>query len=90
MKSNEIVLKVAAGSQIDRVGSAAIRFIREGKDVRLLAMGAGAVNQAIKAAIKARGFAAPSGVDLVIKPGFVDVEVDGKTKSAISLELVVG
>jgi stage V sporulation protein S len=70
------------------VGSAAIRFIREGNDVELLAMGAGAVNQAIKSVIKARGFAAPSGIDLLVRPGFTDVEVNGVIKSAVCLHIV--
>ena len=88
MANKVVSLRVAANSQIDKVGSAAVRFIKEGNDVELLAMGAGAVNQAIKSCIKARGFSAPAGIDLVVRPGFVDVTVQNVVKSAICLKLI--
>ncbi len=49
------------------------------------AIGAGAVNQAIKAIAIARGFVAPSGIDLVCIPAFVDVQIDGEERTAIKL-----
>lgn len=82
-------LRVAASSQIDKVGSAIVRFLQEGADVELVAMGAGAVNQALKSVIKARGFAAPAGMDLLMRPGFRDVEMDGKVKSVVCIHIVV-
>lgn len=48
-------------------------------------IGAGAVNQAIKAIAIARGFVAPSGVDLVCIPAFADVDVEGETRTGIRL-----
>ena len=48
----------------------------------------GAVNQAVKALIKARAYAAPTGVDFVFKPGFRDIEMDGKVKSVISIRFI--
>jgi stage V sporulation protein S len=47
------------------------------------AIGAGAINQAVKAIAIARGFMAPSGVDLVCIPAFSDVNIDGEERTAI-------
>ena len=47
------------------------------------AVGAGAINQAVKAIAISRGYIAPSGVNLVCVPGFVDIEIDGEEKTAI-------
>ncbi len=45
----------------------------------------GAINQAIKAVAIARGFVAPSGVDLVCIPAFTDIQIDGEERTAIKL-----
>ncbi len=47
------------------------------------AVGAGAVNQAIKAIAIARGFVAPSGIDLVCVPAFSEIIIDGEERTAI-------
>lgn len=47
------------------------------------AIGAGAVNQAVKAVAIARGFVAPSGVDLICVPAFIDITIDGEQRTAI-------
>ena len=49
------------------------------------AIGAGAVNQAIKAMAIARGFVAPSGLDLICIPAFIDIEIDGEERTAIKI-----
>ena len=49
------------------------------------AIGAGALNQAIKAIAIARGFVAPSGVDLICIPAFTEIQIDGEEKSAIKI-----
>ena len=46
-------------------------------------VGAGAINQAVKAIAISRGCIAPSGLNLVCGPGFVDIEIDGEEKTAI-------
>ena len=51
----------------------------------LQAVGAGALNQAVKAVAIARGFVAPSGIDLVCVPAFADIEIDGEERTAIKL-----
>ena len=48
-------------------------------------VGAGALNQAIKAVAIARGFVADSGLDLVCVPTFADIEIDGESRTAIRL-----
>ena len=49
------------------------------------AIGAGALNQAVKAIAIARGFVAPAGVDLVCIPAFAEVEVEGEDRTGIKL-----
>ena len=46
---------------------------------------AGALNQAVKAVAIARGFVAPSGLDLICIPAFTDIEIDGEERTAIKL-----
>ncbi len=50
-------------------------------------VGAGALNQAIKAVAIARGFVVPSGIDLVCIPTFADIEIDGESRTAIRLRV---
>jgi stage V sporulation protein S len=49
------------------------------------AIGAGAINQAIKAIAIARGYVAPSGLDLVCVPAFIDIDIEGEERTAIKL-----
>ena len=59
---------------------------REGKkSLEIQTVGAGAVNQAIKAISIARGFVAPLGFNLICTPAFYDITIDGKEKTAIRL-----
>ncbi len=59
--------------------------LREKGTAELQAVGAGALNQAVKAVAIARGFVAPSGIDLVCVPAFADIEIDGEERTAIKL-----
>ena len=79
------VLKVAAKSNPNSVAGALAGVVREKGRVEIQAIGAGALNQAIKAEAIARGFVAPGGVDLVCIPAFVDVQIDGEERTAIKL-----
>lgn len=85
---SKIVLKVASSSNPSSVAGALVKNMQEGKDVELLAVGAGAVNQAVKAVAIARGYVSPQGVDITIKPGFKDVEIEGKKKTAVKLIVI--
>jgi len=79
------ILKVSAKSNPKSVAKAlALLLRREGK-AELHAVGAGAVNQAVKAAAIARGLVAPNGIDAVVIPAFMDLEIDGEEKTGVKL-----
>ncbi len=77
------ILRVAASSNPKSVAGALAGVIREEGSAEMQAVGAGAINQAVKAIAISRGYIAPSGVNLVCVPGFVDIEIDGEEKTAI-------
>ncbi len=79
------VLKVSAKSNPNSVAGALAGVLRERGKAEMQAVGAGALNQAIKAVAIARGFVAPSGVDLVCIPAFIDIVIDGEERTAIKL-----
>ncbi len=60
-------------------------MLREDGATEVQAIGAGAVNQAVKAIAIARGFVAPGGLDLVVVPAFVDIQIEGEERTAIKL-----
>ncbi|MDQ3814769.1 MAG: stage V sporulation protein S [Armatimonadota bacterium] len=78
-------LRVSAKSKPNTVAGAIAGIIREQGCVELQTVGAGALNQAVKAIAIARGFLAPSGVELVCVPSFSDIEIDGQERTAIRL-----
>ena len=59
--------------------------VRQAGAVEVQVVGAGALNQAIKAVAIARGYVAPSGIDLACVPTFADIEIDGQSRTAIRL-----
>jgi len=77
------VLKVSSGSDPRAVAGAIAAVIRERGSVEVQAIGAGAVNQAVKAIIIARGYVASDGIDLVTVPAMTGVEVGGEMRTAI-------
>ncbi|MGE5484497.1 MAG: stage V sporulation protein S [Ignavibacteriales bacterium] len=79
------VLKVSSKSSPNAVAGALAGVIRERGSAEMQAIGAGAINQAIKAVAIARGFVAPSGIDLVCVPAFTDIQIDGEERTAIKL-----
>lgn len=76
-------LKVSSQSKPNAVAGALAGVIREKGRAELQAIGAGAVNQAVKAIAIARGYVAPSGIDLICIPAFTDVEIDDELRTAI-------
>lgn len=79
------VLKVSSKSAPNSVAGAIAGVIREKKCVELQAVGASAVNQAIKAIAIASGYLAPTGTELVCKPAFVNVTIDDEDRTAIKI-----
>ena len=79
------VLKVSAKSNPNSVAGALAGFLREHGRAEMQAISAGALNQAIKAIAIARGFVAPSGMDLICIPAFIEIEIEGGQRTAIKL-----
>jgi len=76
-------LKVSAKSKPNSLAGALAHAIRENGSVELQSVGAGAVNQAVKAIAIARGFLATSGIDLICVPAFTDIQIEGSERTAI-------
>ncbi|PZN05809.1 stage V sporulation protein S [Thermaerobacter sp. FW80] len=77
------VLRVSANSRPKAVAGALAAVLREDGAAEVQAIGAGAVNQAVKAIAITRGYVAPNGIDLVVIPAFTDIEIDGQQRTAI-------
>lgn len=78
-------LKVSSKSNPNSVAGALAGVIREKGSAEIQAIGAGALNQSIKAIAIARGFLAPGGIELVCIPSFSGVEIGGEERTAIKL-----
>ena len=79
------ILKLSSRSNPNSVAGALAGVVRQDGAVEVQVVGAGALNQAVKAVAIARGYLAPSGVDLVCVPVFADIEIDGEGRTAIRL-----
>lgn len=77
------VLKVSARSNPKSVAGALAAVFRQHGRAEIQAVGAGAVNQAVKAIAIARGYVAPNGIDLVMIPAFSEISIDGEERTAI-------
>ena len=76
-------LKVSSKSSPASVAGAIAGMIKDGVVVEIQAVGAGAVNQAVKAIAISRGFLSPIGVEIVCIPSFADIVIDGEYRTAI-------
>ena len=83
IKEEDGLLRVGAGSNPQAVASAIAHSIYETRSAKLRAVGAGAVNQAVKAIAIASGYTAPRGISLVCIPGFASIESHDGTISAM-------
>lgn len=79
------ILKVSAKSSPNAVAGAIAGIMREGRSVCLQVIGAGALNQAVKAIAIARTFVQDDGIQPVCYPEFHDVEIGGEERTAIRL-----
>lgn len=80
---NKEIFKVSSKSNPGSVAGALAGAIREKGCVEIHAIGAGAVNQAVKAIAIARGYVAPQGIDLICLPAFNDIEIEGEERTQI-------
>ena len=78
-------LKVGSKSNPNSVAGALANLFKEKEIIEIQAIGAGALNQSIKAIAIARGFVAPSGKNLIYIPAFTDIVIDGEERTAIKL-----
>ncbi len=79
------ILKVSARSAPNSVAGAIAGVIRQQGSVEVQAVGAGAVNQAVKAAAIARGYLATAGIDMIAIPAFASVVIDGEDRTGVRL-----
>lgn len=79
------ILKVSSKSKPNSVAGALANALRERDVVEIQAVGAAALNQAVKAVAIARGYVAPTGKDLICVPAFSDITIEGEERTAIKL-----
>ena len=79
------MIKVSANSRTSAVAGAIAGVVREHKRAEVQAIGAGAVNQAIKALVLATGYLKNDDIHVVCIPEFADVTIDDKVRTAIKL-----
>ncbi|MEG1350887.1 MAG: stage V sporulation protein S [Bacilli bacterium] len=78
-------LKVSSKSNSSSVAGAIANSLKETNIIEIQTVGAGALNQAVKAIAIARGFVAPSGKNLICIPAFTDIIIEGEERTAIKL-----
>ncbi|MCX7683287.1 MAG: stage V sporulation protein S [Anaerolineae bacterium] len=81
------IIKVAANSRSTAVAGAIAGVMREKGEVDVQAIGAGAVNQAIKAICIARGYLEEDGIDIICVPSFVEVNIDDQERTAVRINI---
>lgn len=81
------VIKVSANSRSTAVAGAIAGVIREARTAEVQAIGASAVNQAIKAIAIARGYLQADGIEVVCIPSFTEVDIDGNERTAVRLSV---
>ena len=79
------VMKVSSKSNPNSIAGAIAGIIKDKNRVEIQAVGAGAINQAVKAVAIARGFVAPMGIDLICIPAFADIMIEEEHRTAIKL-----
>lgn len=82
-KNKAKALKCSAKTNPSSLAGAIAAVLRENGTADVDCVGAGAVNQAVKAIAITRGFVAPSGIDLICIPSFQDINIDGEDRSSI-------
>jgi stage V sporulation protein S len=77
------VLKVSANSAPNAVAGAISSSVKEDNETEVQAIGAAAINQAVKAIAVSRGFLTPSGIDIYCQPSFISIDIDGTERTGI-------
>lgn len=79
------VIKVSGNSRTSAVAGAIAGVFRDFGVAEIQAIGAGAVNQSVKAMVLAKGYLLEDGYDVVFTPEFSEVDIDGKVRTAIKI-----
>ncbi len=82
-KNNNYIFKISAKSEPAKVAGAIVGMLNENKKVEMNAVGAGAVNQAVKAIATARGYIAPLGKNLVCIPAFTTINIENVDRTGM-------
>lgn len=77
------ILKVSSKSEPSKVAGAIAELLKENSKVEMQAIGAGAINQTVKAIAVARGYVAPLGINLICIPAFTDVKVEDEDRTGM-------
>ncbi len=77
------IIKVSARSRTAAVAGAIAGVMRESNHAEVQAIGAGAVNQAVKAIVIAKGYLAEEDVHIICIPSFVEVDIDDQERTAV-------
>jgi stage V sporulation protein S len=88
MNNEVFLIKVSSSSRAAAVAGSIAHTIREGKTPIIRAIGAGAVNQAVKALAVARSYLQEDGIDLTTSPSFVELEVEDEERTALEFEVL--
>ena len=80
-------MRVSASSVPNQLAGAIAGVIRSGNNLTLRAVGASATNQATKAIAIAAGYLEKDGIEIACLPRFVDIDIDGQTKTAIETDI---
>lgn len=87
--NEDVILKVSGKSNPNSVAGAIAGLIREKGKAELQTIGAGALNQAMKAICIARGYVAPIGINLICIPAFSEVELDNFDDNRTAIKITV-
>lgn len=87
--TEEDVLRVSGGTPPEQLAGAIAAAVNSGNPPTLRAIGAAAISQAVKGLIISNQYAASRGLSLSFKPGFADVEIQGKEVTAVTLRVTI-
>lgn len=89
MDKNKVNFKIKGSSNVHKCSLSLFKLIDEGNDVEISAIGAAAVNQAVKIVVKARSMMAQGGRDLLIRPGMRNEMVEDKELSLTVFNFII-
>lgn len=81
------ILRVSSKTKANKLAGAIAAVVRDEGGVIVQSIGAGAVNQAVKAVAIARGFLAPQGIEICMLPGFNELNINDLERTAINMEV---